>query len=87
MPAIEACYFIEEAPEFDYRKGLFHVRQRIGDRTFERVMSPHVFMVALRRAAESPASINSEARTFFRSSDPKKRLPAPDIRPLASGGL
>lgn len=52
MPTVEACYFIEEPPEFDYRKGMFHVRQRIGDKTFERVMAPHVFMVALRRAAE-----------------------------------
>lgn len=51
MPATEA-YFIEEPPEFDYRKGLFHVRQRIGNKTFERVMSPYVFMLALRRAAE-----------------------------------
>lgn len=52
MPALDPCYFVEEAPEFDYRGGLFHITQQIGNETFERVMSPHIFMVALRKAAE-----------------------------------
>jgi hypothetical protein len=49
----DISYFIEEPPEFELRGGLFHITQKIGDQTFERVMRPSVFMVALRRAAEA----------------------------------
>lgn len=52
MSSPEGRYFIEEAPEFAYKGGLFFVTQHIGNRTLERVMSPHVFMLGLRRAAE-----------------------------------
>jgi hypothetical protein len=51
MP-VEACFFIEQPPEFEYRNGLFHVTQTVGGYRFERVMRPHIFMLALRRAAE-----------------------------------
>lgn len=44
---------VEEAPEIEYRNGLFHVIQRIGERRFERVMRPHIFLLGLRRAAEA----------------------------------
>ena len=44
--------FVEETPEFEYRNGLFHVVRRLGEERIERVMSPHVFMRALRKAAE-----------------------------------
>ena len=53
MPhTIEACFFVEQPPEFDYRDGLFHIVQTVGNYRFERVMAPHVFMRTLRRAAE-----------------------------------
>lgn len=54
MPAvIEACYFVDEPPEIDYRDGLFHIVQQIGGCRCERVMRPYVYMVSLRRAAEA----------------------------------
>lgn len=53
MPdTIEACFFVEEPPEFEYRNGMFHIVQVVGDYRFERAMAPSVFMLALRRAAE-----------------------------------
>jgi hypothetical protein len=53
LRSLEACFFIEEPPEFDYRDGLFHVRQTVGDMVFERVMRPHVFILSLKRAADA----------------------------------
>jgi hypothetical protein len=53
MPLPDVCYFISEPPQFEYRGGMFHVTQRFSDNLkIERVMSPHLFMLALRRAAE-----------------------------------
>jgi hypothetical protein len=53
MPLPDVCYFISDPPEFEYRGGMFHVTQRFGDNlSIERVMSPHLFMLALKRAAE-----------------------------------
>lgn len=51
--ALDACFYIEEPPEIEYRRGLFHVTQIIGGHRVERVMHPYVFMVGLRRAAEA----------------------------------
>jgi hypothetical protein len=51
---LDAIIFVEDAPEIEYRKGLFHIRQRISDTAvIERVMRPNTFMLALRRAAEA----------------------------------
>jgi hypothetical protein len=52
MPPSDACYYVTDPPEFDYIDGLFHIRQRLDGRIVERVMRPHVFLLALRRAAE-----------------------------------
>lgn len=49
---IEACFFVEGPPEFEYRDGMFHITHRIGNYSFERCMQPSVFMQALRAAAE-----------------------------------
>lgn len=49
----DACYFVDEPPEFTYAEGLFHVAVNVGGRRIERVMRPHVFMLALRKAAEA----------------------------------
>lgn len=46
-----AC-FVEEPSSFEYRDGLFRIVQMVGNRRYECVMSPHVFMRALRHAAE-----------------------------------
>ena len=49
----EMSAWIREPPEFTYESGLFHITQKYSDGlTIERVMSPHIFMLALRRAAE-----------------------------------
>lgn len=53
MPSIDGVFFTDEPPEFEYRDGLFHITQAIGNCRFERVMRPHVFMLTLRRAAEA----------------------------------
>lgn len=54
MRDFDAVMFVTEAPEFDYIGGLFHIRQKVSDEcVIERVMSPHIFMLALRRAAEA----------------------------------
>jgi hypothetical protein len=49
---LEARYFCEEAPEFDYRKGMFHVVQIVGGRRVVRVMPPETFFETIRRAVE-----------------------------------
>jgi hypothetical protein len=50
----EAVSYIVEPPEFEYRDGHFHIRQRFSEScVIERVMAPHVFMLSLRRAAEA----------------------------------
>lgn len=50
---LDVAAFIQEPPEFFYRGGMFHIRQRFSDScTIERVMPPHVFFLAVRRAAE-----------------------------------
>ena len=41
---------VEDAPEIEYRNGLFHIIQRIGEHRLERVMRPHIFLLGLRRA-------------------------------------
>lgn len=48
----EATFFVEEPPEFEYRDGLFRITQVVGSIRVERVMSPHVYMRAVRRAVE-----------------------------------
>lgn len=50
---LEACFYIQEPPEFEFCDGLFHIKQRIGGYTFDRVMSPHVFLQTLRRANQA----------------------------------
>ena len=54
LPSFDACFYIEEPPEFDYRNGLFHIVQtyKQGAMRIERVMRPHTFLRGLRRAAE-----------------------------------
>ena len=52
IQSLEAVFYVEEPPVFDYRCGMFHVTQQVGSHRFDRVMSPHVFMLTLRRAAE-----------------------------------
>jgi hypothetical protein len=53
LPKLDASFFVDEPPEIDYRHGLFHITQTIGDYRFERVMRAHVFLLTLRRAAEA----------------------------------
>lgn len=48
----DACFYVTEPPEFDYREGLFHITVEVGGLRTERVCKPHVFMLGLRRAAE-----------------------------------
>lgn len=51
---LDVAAFVEEPPEFTYEGGLFHIRQRFSAScVVERVMSPHIFMLSLRRAAET----------------------------------
>jgi hypothetical protein len=47
---LDAVFFCEEPPEIEYRSGNFHVVQTIGQYRFERVIPPHTFLKALRRA-------------------------------------
>lgn len=49
---LEACFYVDEAPEFEHRDGLFHITQTIGGYRFERVMRPHVFMQLINKAIE-----------------------------------
>lgn len=52
--SLNVAAFVEEPPEITYREGLFHVVQRYSDDcVIERVMSPAVFMLALKRAADA----------------------------------
>jgi hypothetical protein len=51
--SLEACFYVQEPPEIEYRDGMFHLTTVVGEYRFERVMRPHVFMLALRRAAEA----------------------------------
>ena len=45
--------FVEEPPEFDYRDGHFHIRQRFtSECIIERVMSPRTFFESIARAVE-----------------------------------
>jgi hypothetical protein len=53
LPSLDAVFFVDQPPEFEYRDGLFHLVTTVGQYRFERVMRPHVFMLALRRAAEA----------------------------------
>jgi len=51
---LDAIMYVTEPPEIEYRHGLFFLRQRFSETfTIERVMSPHVFMLGLRLAAEA----------------------------------
>lgn len=50
----DSIIFVEEPPEFEYRGGLFYIRQRISeDRVLERVMRPHVMFRAFQFAAQA----------------------------------
>ena len=53
---LDVAAYIGEPPEFRYEGGMFHVTQRYSDSCIiERVMPPHVFMLALKRAADCAA--------------------------------
>jgi hypothetical protein len=55
MPALrnlDAVMFVDEPPEFEYRDGMFFIRQRISETCIiERVMRPSIFMQSIARAA------------------------------------
>lgn len=54
MRNIDSIMFVEEPPEFEYRSGLFHIRQRVSPNcVLERVMRPHVMFRAFQRAAQA----------------------------------
>ena len=55
------AFYVEEPPEIEYRDGLFHVIQIIGDHRYERVMLPHVFAKALWRAEQALSQFRSGA--------------------------
>lgn len=51
MPELDAVFFIQQLPSVEFREGMFHVCYDIGKQaTFEVVMSPNVFLKALKRA-------------------------------------
>ena len=53
MPASKIAAWVSEPPDFTYESGMFHIRQKLSENcVVERVMSPNVFFMALRRAAE-----------------------------------
>jgi hypothetical protein len=52
LPNVEACFFIEEPAELEFRAGMVHVAQQIGGYRFVRVMSPNVFLQGLRQSTE-----------------------------------
>jgi len=55
-PAFDAVFYVEEPPEIELGPdGMFHIIQtyRKDGMRIERVMRPHTFMLALRRAAEA----------------------------------
>lgn len=50
---IEACFFVTEPPDIQYRDGMFHIVQVIGNYRFERCMLPATFMQTVVRFVEA----------------------------------
>jgi hypothetical protein len=48
-----AAILIEEAPEIEFRAGLFYIVDTLGDGTIVRVMRPNVFFRLFARAGEA----------------------------------
>jgi hypothetical protein len=53
LPNLEAIFYIDQPPTFEFRNGLFHICQTVGNYRFERVMPPHVFMATVKAAVEA----------------------------------
>lgn len=53
LPALDASFFVEEPPEFEFHDGLFHITTKIGGCRFERVMRPSVFFEAIAKAVDT----------------------------------
>lgn len=58
---LEAVFYVREAPEFEFKDGLVHICQTIGGYRFERVMSPHIFRLTVRRAQKLADAISRGA--------------------------
>jgi hypothetical protein len=50
MPVeLDACFYVDEPPDLEYRNGLFHITQQVGSYRFTRVMRPHTFLQTVRK--------------------------------------
>ena len=80
---LEAIVFCEEAAEFDFRDGMFHIEQSIGDSvTIKRCFTPNTFFKMLANANSAAARWHAEQREqvefirVFPSTDDAARLAA-----------
>ena len=64
MQRLDACFFVDEPPEIEFRDGLFRIVQTIGRYRFERVMSPHVFSKAVWRGEQALALFRNGAEVI-----------------------
>jgi hypothetical protein len=51
--SLEASFFVEQAPDIEFRDGLFHVTHYIGNYRFERVMLPSVLIHTIEAGQEA----------------------------------
>jgi hypothetical protein len=58
---VEATFFVDEPPEFEYRDGLFRVVVMVGGQRIERVMQPSTFARSVWRAEQALALFRSGA--------------------------
>jgi hypothetical protein len=60
--SLDACFFVDEPPEIEFRDGMFRITQRVGNYSFERAMSPHVFAKTVWRGEQALALFRSGAK-------------------------